>query len=322
MPFFTGRAIHHSLEMYYSDGEPLLSSFGAFLAHERRLMGDLWPQEEMRVQEQIDLIVAMLQHYEMWISNMNVDQTRWHDDNLDFLALETHFEVPIRTPTGRASPKFYLAGRMDGVVRLRSDNSIWIWEVKTSRSIKELTRSLANDPQTGAYIYAAKELFDVEPQGVLYNIMRKKAPTQPETLQSGLLTRRSNIDTTAQAYLKAVREHHPDWKDDTIREFYGDILETLVEKGNQFFARIPIRRSQTEIDNLAEDLWAVALEMTNPSTVLYPNESWLNCNFCAFRAPCLTLNAGGDYEFLLANEYQRREKAVSWRMLEGDEEDD
>jgi hypothetical protein len=316
MPFFTGRAIHHCLEMYYKEGTPLLRSLALFLGNERKQMGDLWPQEEAKVQEQIDLIVGMLQHYELWTSNMDVDQSRWNDSNLEFIALETSFDVPIRTPSGRASSKVFLAGRMDGVVRLKSDGTVWIWEIKTSRSIEELKRSLANDPQTGAYIYAAQELFNVKPEGVLYNIMRKKSPTEPETLQNGLLTRRANIDTTAQAYLKAVREHHPDWTSETIKDVYGDILTTLMEKGNTFFARVPVRRTKYEIEQLSKNLWTVSLEMSNPKVPIYPNESWLNCNFCQFRAPCLALNAGGDAEFLLSNEYQRRVQAVSWRELE------
>lgn len=316
MPFFSGRAMHYCLEHYYQNSTPLLHSLGLFLANERRQMGDLWPQEEVKVQEQIDLLVAMLQHYEQWVQHMHVDESKWADENLEFIALETPFSVRIRNPEGRTSNKIYLAGRMDGVVRVKSDNSVWIWENKTTRSIKELTRSLANDPQTGAYIYAARELWDVHPQGVIYNMLRKKAPTQPAVMQNGLLTRRADIDTTVQAYVAAVKAHHPDWTRETIEEMYGEIIHTLLEKGNTFFARIPIRRTQWEIDNLARDLWTVGLEMTHPRVPLYPNESWLNCNFCPFRAPCLTYNAGGDVEFLLENEFQRRTKAVSWRELE------
>jgi hypothetical protein len=316
MPFFTGRAIHHCLEMYYRNGTDLLQSLGLFLNNERKLMGNLWPLEEAKVSEQIDLIVAMLQHYKQWVDGMQVEGTMWADNNLEFIALETEFSVPIRTPNGRASSKVFLAGRMDGVVRHKIDGSIWIWEIKTTRSIKELLRSLDNDPQTGAYIYAAQQLFGVKPRGVLYNIMRKKAPTKPEVLKNGLLTKRANIDTTAQAYAAAVNEHHSDWSKETKMEYYGDIIQKLADEGNTFFGRFPIRRTENEIDQLAYDLWQVSLEMTRPTTPIYPTESWTNCNFCPFRSPCLTMNNGGDVEYLLDNEYKRRVKAVSFRELE------
>jgi hypothetical protein len=283
-------------------------------------MGDLWPQEEVKVQEQIQLMIGMLEHYQQWVESKEFTGVRWQDANLEFLALETEFSVPIRTPSGRVSPKVFLAGRMDGIVRLKDDGSVWLWETKTARSIKELSRSLANDPQAGAYIIAAQELFDVQPQGVLYNILRKKEPTAPEVLQTGLLTRRKNIDTTAPAYLAAVRKQHPDWTQETIVETYGEVLQSLLDEGNQFFARLPVRRSAAELESLRHDLWTVSLEMTHSWTPLYPNESWLNCNFCHFRAPCLTMNADGDYEFLLQNEFRTRAKPISWRVYEQEEE--
>jgi hypothetical protein len=319
MPFFTGRAIHHCLENYYRSGTPMLKSLGLFLSNEKQQMGNLWPAEEVKVQEQIDLMIAMLQHYEQWVAHMAIEGSRFNDANLEFIALETEFTVPIRNHRGRKSPKVALSGRMDGVVRLKDDGSVWLWETKTTRSIQELSRSLVNDPQAGAYMLAAMELFDVKPSGVLYNMLRKKAPTVPEVVKGGLLTRRKNIDTTAQAYMASIRELHPDWDQSTILEYYGEILQTLIDEGNQFFARVPIRRTMTELNELAKNLWTVAMEMTDPKIPLYPNESWLNCNFCHFRAPCLAMNAGLDYEFLISQEYQKRAKSVSWRTLEEEE---
>lgn len=305
-PFFTGRAFHYALEHYYRDNVDPLFALGHFLEEERKLMeqgGSLWPQEEDVVQEQIDLLIGMLSHYKLWVGS---DAGRWNDKNLRFLALETNFRVPLRTMSGRASNKVCLAGRMDGVVQLIDDGTYWIWESKTTRSIEELKRSLVNDNQAGAYIYAAQQMFNVPISGVLYNICRKKVPTYPAVVTSGLLTRRMDIDTTAQAYLDAIHTHHPDYDDESIREFYGDILEHLLEKGNTFFARVPITRSPLEILQLQYDIHLVAKEMTNERTAIYPNPSWLNCGFCHFRAPCLALNAGSDYEFLLQEEYRER----------------
>ncbi len=316
MPFFSGRAVHYCLEMLYSKDTPLLQSLDLFLQQERKLMGKLWPKEEQAVQEQIDLIVEMLRHYEIWISTMTPGVSKWSDDNLEFLALETEFAVPLYSKKGRKSSKVFLEGRMDGVVKLRSDGSVWIWETKTTRSIDELKRSLPNDMQAGAYIYAAQQLFDVQPSGVLYNMLRKKAPTIPEVLKDGTLTKRSNIDTTAEAYLQAIRQQHPEWRGELIRQEYGGILQTLLDKGNTFFARYPVLRTRNEIEELVGHLHTIALEMTDPGISLYPNPSWTNCNFCPFRAPCLTWNAGGDYEFLLQHEYALRKRAVSFREEE------
>jgi hypothetical protein len=312
-PFFSGRLIHHCLEHYYRSHTPFTDSFNVFMAHEQKLMdeaGKLWPAEAQIVQDQLALCAGMLNHYALWIDS---EQSRWSDDNLEFITLEESFSVPFFTPSGYRSPKIYLGGRRDGLVRRRDDGTYWIWEVKTTRSIDELRRSLDNDEQAGTYLLAAQIQYNVKISGVLYNILRKKLPTIPDVLKSGFLTKRMDLDTTAQAYADAVKRNHPGWTHQQRMDEYGDIIRSLLDKGNTFFARIPIYRSQKEISELAQNLRLTALEMTRKSTPLYPAPSWMNCNFCHFRGPCLQMNAGGDTEFLLAQEYRTRK---GWESLE------
>jgi hypothetical protein len=320
-PFFTGRAIHYATEMYYSEGIPLMQSVDAWIENERtnrERLGRLWPVEEEMLREQEALIRGMLEHYEIWIENQD---GRWKDDDLQFLALETEFQVPLyASGATRASPRIHLAGRFDGLVMRKDDGSFWLWETKTARAIETLVKGLANDPQTAAYIYAAQQLFDVKVVGVLYNILRKKVPSKPRVLQNGTLSKNKAVDTTAQYYAKAVKEQHPDWTVEQITEEYGDILKTLIDEGNQFFRRVPIYRTPYEIANIANDIYTVGLEMTRPSTPVYPNESWINCNMCQFRAPCLAMSAGADYEFILEHEYQERIQAKSWRIVNEENE--
>jgi len=312
-PFLTGRAIHHAIEMYYGSGQLLLDALGEFFENEIKEMGTLWPAEEEMVQEQIELSSGILEHYGQWLGR---DAGRLDDKNLEFIALETEFSVPLRNPKGRKSNKIRLAGRFDGLVRIIDEDTYWIWENKTARSITELERSLANDEQCGAYMYAAQEIFDVPITGVLYNILRKKVPTYPRALNDGLLSRAKSIDTTVWAYAKAIRTHHPDWEQDTMWDFYGEVLEHLDMKGNTFFARLPVYRTPSEIQELVLNIWYVGLEMTRASTRLYPSPSWLNCNFCTFKSVCLAMNAGADYEFILSEEFRKRVAAVSWRQAE------
>jgi hypothetical protein len=51
---------------------------------------------------------------------------------------------------------------------------------------------------------------------------------------------------------------------------------------------------------------ATAEEMLSPTTPLYPNDGWGNCNFCRFREPCFAMDRGHDVAFLLENEYRKR----------------
>lgn len=310
MPFFTGRAIHFALDQYYTNGTPLTKSAGEFIQEERKGMiertGAMWEKEEEKVQEQVDLIVGMLEHYDTWVKKQH-DQ-RWSDDQFQFIVMETEFSVPLRTPSGRASPRVYLAGRFDGVVARHDDGSIWLWETKTTRSIDEMTKSLANDEQCGAYMYAAQELLGVPITGVVYNLMRKKVPTFPRVLKDGTLSKAKNQDTTAEAYIRAIQTVHPDISNGKILANYGEILQYFINEGTPFFARVPVYRTPQEIESLQNDLWTVALEMVRPSTPLYPAPAWFNCGFCRFRSPCLAMNSQKDVEFILEGEFQARQK--------------
>lgn len=319
-PFFTGRAIHHCLEFYHRDGVRLDDSLKEFLENERETMekvGRLWPQEEATFAEQIVLIAGMLEHYWQWTTK---EKGRFSDENLEVISMETEFKVPLYNPYGKKSNKVILAGRFDGLVRKKDDGSYWLWEVKTCRSIKEFVRTLDNDEQAGAYMIAAQEVYNVPVTGVLYNLMRKKVPTRPAVRRNdGMLSQNKQIDTTAFAYVDAALKHHADDFDDKkslnkfVRSYYGNFIQTLLERGNEFFARIPIYRSATELRNLRSDLWTVALEMTRQSTPIYPSPGWNNCNFCHFKPPCLMLNSGADPSFVFEHEYQQRQP---WQTFE------
>lgn len=328
-PFFTGRAVHYCLEQYYEhwgggtmDAQEFMrQELARFLKRELEDVNfeNLWEDERTKIEEQIELISGMLDHYVIWTRS---NQGPWMDSNLEFIALETEFSVPLRNPeTGRPSSRVYLAGRFDGLVKRRDNGTYWLWETKTARTPKELIKTLGNSEQTGAYIYAAQELTGQRISGVLYNILRKKVPTQPRILNNGMLSVAKQIDTTAQYYLAAVRAHHQGqegFDNDFIIKHYGDIIQHLLDKEQEspFFVRIPVRRTIREIESLHERVWQVALEMVRPSTPLYTNASWKNCGNCPFQGPCIAWEAGGDYEAILRAEYRPRRV---WDALVGHE---
>lgn len=332
-PFFTGRAVHWCLQQYY---ETQLSPSGVldrFIDKETEAMkeaGELWSKEQEVVDEQIELLRGMLAHYELWAPRQ---KGHFADENLNFISLETEFSVPLRNPiTKRASPKVFLEGRFDGLVQRKDNGSFWLWETKTARSIDVLAESLFNDFQAGAYLIAAQELFGVQVSGVLYNILRKKIPTRPRVLQSGMLSVAQNIDTTAEVYMQAIRENHPEWfppedaplgsvpDSDSIMAAYGDTLQRLMNEGKPYFARLPVRRTQTELGNLADEIHYIALQMANPKSRITANGAALFnvCTRCQFRAPCLAMNAGADYEYILGSEYRPRRRWDSLMAMEGD----
>lgn len=306
-PFFTGRAIHSALEMYYKGGSDLLEALDSFIAGEKEVMdiqGEMWPQEVDTFDEQVTLAHNMLLHYKLWQMS---DNKKFSDKNLEFLELEYPFKVPMPIPGSKGTSKsMCLAGRFDGLVYNRLTDEYWIWETKTTRSINELTGSLGNDEQSALYLYAASKVFKKPITGVLYNIIRKKEPAAPRMLQSGLLSKAA-IDTTHFFYYNAIKEAYPDWSDDTIGEYFADILFSLAENEQKYFMRWPVYKTPLEIQNVLWGIYETAKEMTNPKTALYPCPNWMACNFCHFQSPCLAKSMGGDYEVLLKEEYQERE---------------
>jgi hypothetical protein len=312
-PFFVGRAVHFCLERYYGDGVDIWTSLEAYLENEQKIAGTLWKQEQEKWDESTTLISELLAHYMLWAQ---VDTSDYRDSNLTFLDLEVPFNVPMYHPeTGHEDPNVRLEGRFDGIVLHKPTNKYWIWETKTARSIGELTNSLENDEQAGAYIYAGQMLKDIKIEGVLYNIIRKKAPTHPRILQNGYLSTQKG-EYTAFSYVADVRRNHPDWNWDLIQEYYGSVINNMSLGDNGFFSRYPVRRSTFEVAHLVSNLYWTAQEMIDPNTVLYPAPSFIKCNFCQFRAPCITKSRGGNFEALLRAEYQQRVKAESYREVE------
>lgn len=308
-PFFTGRAIHTALEHHYRDGEDILAALTNFVVTERDAMseqGTLWPQEETTFEEQVMLAFDMLGHYRAWQAQ---DTKKYSDRNLKFLELEYPFDVPYVTDAGGTSRKFRIAGRFDGFVYNTLTEEYWIWETKTSRSISELIGTLGNDEQSALYMYAAQKTFKKPITGVLYNVIRKKSPAHPRVLQNGLLSKAA-IDTTSFCYRQDVQEQYPDWDEDTVTEYFGDILASLEENEQKYFMRWPVYKTPLQIRNVMNGVYATAVEMLNPKTVLYPAPNWLQCNFCHFKSPCLTRDMGGDYEVLLKEEYRERTDVI------------
>lgn len=313
-PFFVGRAIHHCLEEFYANGVSMWDSLDAYLANETKIAGNLWKSEQDKWDESVTLISEMLQHYVLWVQ---VDTSEFRDDTLEFMDLEVPFNVPMYNPeTGIPDPRVRLEGRFDGIVYHKPTHTYWIWECKTTRSINELARSLENDEQAGAYVYAAQQLKDIKISGILYNIMRKKAPVHPREINTGMLSKAKG-DFTAFSYIADLKRHHGsdvEWK--FLEEHYGDVFYSMSIGDNGFFSRLPIRRNQYEIKELHDNLYWTALEMIDPNTKIYPAPTFIQCNFCPFRAPCITMSKGGNYQSLIRAEYQQRVRAESFREVE------
>lgn len=302
-PFYVGQAIHYCLENYYKSGIPWRDSLVPFV--QTRAPSMMIDEEEEAIAESYLLIERMLEHYFLWANSYLGE---YNDTVLEFLPeyVEYEFKVPLRNLAGAVSNRYGLSGRVDGVVRHRRTGELWLFESKTCRSLGEKIKLLPFDEQSSAYLIAAQDWLDEPVVGIIYNLMRKKAPTKPRMLDSGRPSAAVNIDTTVEAFTADIMKVYPDFSPSDLTQYYGNVIRTLAGQPNKYFWRVALRRTPNELAAAATNLWEVAREMCDQTTTIIPHGGF-HCSFCRFKQPCAERNAGEDWQTTLEVEYSSRQ---------------
>ena len=83
--------------------------------------------------------------------------------------------------------------------------------------------------------------------------------------------------------------------------------EVRTDSGDELpFRRTQVRRGRVELEQVRHKMAREARDMTRAGVAVYPSPSWDVCRTCAFRPPCIALNAGVDAASVLAGGYRRR----------------
>lgn len=320
MKFWLGIGIHLSLQTYFQkmhgqSGEVLddiaraaLAAFDGWaemrIKHVQRTLIDLPLEHQQKMYDTRDLGHEMLVNYYEWCKTQ---------DNFKTILVEHVFETPLKLdgrilsitlPDGRKA-EVWVKGKIDAVVET-PDGKWWIVEHKTMASLSTEYYTLY-DEQSGLYTYAAQETLnellhtDKQIDGVLYNLLRKKIPVVPEELKRGGLTKRKNIDTTYDIYMAALRRLGEDPAE------YQEVLERLQEKGNRFFHREPVFRSQEEIREIILRIYYITQDIYN-NPVVYPNPDFFKCRMCSFKDVCVAMSAGADWKWILDKKFEVRKE--------------
>lgn len=268
---------------------------------ERREPGTGFIEEEVKQEfaERKDLGVGMLKNYFLWAPL---------EDDFTPVYTEVDFEVPILDNDGNpficdchGVPVVY-QGRLDGIVK---DKGGWYWilEHKTAKTLGD-TSHLQLDEQTTSYAWALQHMLGIRVQGVIYNELAKEYPHPPKrnkTRRLGCIyTVAKDQNTTYELYLETLIENGEPLGP------YEDILAHLKEQGNKFVRRVPVNRNLHQLENMGRQIYLEAKEMINPDLPIYPNPNKFTCSYCAFRQPCIAMNDGSDYQFLLDEDYRQR----------------
>lgn len=139
--------------------------------------------------------------------------------------------------------------------------------------------------------------------GVCWDYGRAKAPTEPEVLKSGALSKRKNLDCDVYTYRNAIRKHG------LVEADYEDMLAHLAGKEDTFFERVFLPVPTTDmVVEVVNDFLQTALEIQakRDGGRCVRAMSPFNCATCEFRSLCEAEVRGLDADFVRKSEYVPR----------------
>jgi hypothetical protein len=248
-------------------------------------------------------------------------------DGFEIVATEHDFSVPIwdyekqeilmAEDTREDSPNFgeilevHSRGRMDGMW-VKPNGRMGLIDHKTADKMDgDLDAKLESDEQITTYLWAAEIealYYDLphknQPmQELIYNVIRKAVPRPPTIVRGGLFSVDRNNESTT---YDLVREwlHDADIMYSDLPEKQQGYVDWLREVGDeQFFVRKLVRRNRHQLDSMGKRIYLEALDMLGDVRI-YPNfrKDW-SCLNCQFRPPCIAMETGEDWKYLIENNY-------------------
>ena len=226
---------------------------------------------------------------------------KYRKDPLIYEASEIKVEVDLSKLGSGALPIKFI-GFLDKIARDQQERR-WLVDHKFLKSIPTADDRFA-ELQLLIYVWAVgmedpKKHID----GVCWDYARAKAPTEPEVLKSGELSKRKNLDCDPYTYLKVIRRERKDAKQ------YVDMLEHLEGKEDTFFERVFLPKPSTDmIIEVVNDFLQTAAEIQakRDGGRCARSMSSFNCNTCEFRTLCEAEVRGLDADYVMKAEYQPR----------------
>lgn len=278
-----GTLVHNVLDLWFSD---MGSDIGA-------LADSAVAEDYERVEEELspaDFREALPKYEEVW-DQVNPIAVNFADNfympGLEIYATENDFVVPL------VKNQIALAGRWDVVAR--RGGKIWIVDHKVSGAdfnwYSHYLQTL--DEQARAYCWAGYRVWKEDFGGIIYNLIRNKAPRKPKVLKSGKFSTNARQDTTWKVYSETVAAAGQDPND------YIEMKEILDARPSyNRFVEVTFRPSMLQA--FGKSLRQTSVEIL-ADPVIYPNGSFMNCRGCPFQDPCWSFNTSesGHFEEML-----------------------
>lgn len=199
-----------------------------------------------------------------------------------------------------------VSGRVDLIVH-DMQGGYWIWDWKTAAQLSTSEIFLELDDQIATYCAALRKGLGLNIRGFLYHEQRKAFPEPPKENKTRRLGRIFSVNvnqaTDYETYLATVKEFdNQAWQEGAYDEF----LEHLQLAGTAFYQRFVIYKSDYELDQVEKNLLAEVRDMLDPTLRIYPSPGRFSCNWCAFQTPCISQNAGQDFQYTLDTLYEQK----------------
>lgn len=180
-------------------------------------------------------------------------------------------------------------------------------DYKTAAQFDEL--NLQTNPQAGAYDWSADLFytpFGYKVEGMIWQQHKKMVPEPPKLINVGKKNEGLSLDlrqaTSYRLYRKAVMEQHGTIPDQYL-EFLAMLGNAQDDTGDRFVRREILRRNQYQREVEQTKIVQEVLEMLDQDLPLYPNPT-KDCSWdCPFKAPCLAMDDGSDFQYMLTSEY-------------------
>jgi len=177
---------------------------------------------------------------------------RYPSEDFEVVALEKTFEGVIINPaTGAPSRSFTIAGKIDGLVRMRATGEHYLLEHKTASQVDgDYLEKLWTDLQVTLYSHYIEQTLGIRIAGVIYNVLVKAKLQQGKgETEAEFEDRRSELIAKSKTGKSSATRKLPESDDDfalRLSATYG---------APDMFCRQVLYISRDQFDAMKSDLW-------------------------------------------------------------------
>lgn len=318
-PLWFGSGMHFALEDYHgynrfgNPAEAFMAYVKATKEHDPKALPEEFPELTILGQD-------MMNYYLVWLKSRKNLRTYWVDG---VPQVEVNFRFKIPMPQELLEKYGYdevhYSGTIDLVCIDDETDLLWFLDYKSAKSIQTL--HYQTDPQVSAYMWAGPHIYDKPIGGFIYQQHLKAVPKPGRTLKNGDISVAQNQLTDYYTYLDTLMEKYktPELFPADNKRLLSELQMLENEEYNNFIRRDKIYRNHAQAQAEGTKIMMETEDMLNPELSLYPNQTRDCPNFCPFISPCISLDAGMDWQEELkllmrprASSYDPWRKKVKW----------